>query len=155
MGYTLDTGDTCMIVMISASFLIILCALCPSANVYMCIVQCLTYIVDHSDGSLPFHRWTNGQLPLETIEKPSSLMEKPLKNHRYQWFARPKTIEKPSSLMEKPLKNPLVPMVGQTKTIEKTSSLIEKPLENHRYQWFARPKTIDTNGCFPTIHRHK
>ena len=66
-----------------------------------------------------------------------------------------KTIEKPSSLMEKPLKNPLVPMVGQTKTIEKTSSLIEKPLENHRYQWFARPKTIDTNGCFPTIHRHK
>ena len=79
-------------------------------------------------------------------------MEKPLKNHWYQWFARPKTIEKPSSLMEKPLKNPLVPMVGQTKTIEKTSSLIEKPLENHRYQWFARPKTIDTNGCFPTIH---
>ena len=54
-------------------------------------------------------------------------MKKPLKNHWYQWFARPKTIEK-------------------------TLSLIEKPLENHRYQWFARPKTIDTNGCFPTIH---
>ena len=29
----------------------------------------------------------------KTIEKPSSLMEKPLKNHRYQWFARPKTID--------------------------------------------------------------
>ena len=141
MGYTLDTGDTCMIVMISASFLIILCALCPSANVYMCIVQCLTYIVDHSDGSLPFHRWTNGQLPLETIEKPSSLMEKPLKNHWYQWFARPKTIEKPSSLMEKPLKNHWYQWLARP-----------KPLKNHRYQWFARPKTIDTDGCFPTIH---
>ena len=46
-------------------------------------------LLDHGDGSLPFHRWTNGQLPLETIEKPSSLMKK--------------TIEKP-----------LVPMVCQT-----------------------------------------
>ena len=45
MGYTLDTGDTCMIFMISASFLINLCALCSSVNVYMCIVQCLTYIL--------------------------------------------------------------------------------------------------------------
>ena len=107
MGYTLDTGDTCMIVMISASFLIILCALYPSENVYMCIVQCLTYIVDHSDGSLPFHRWTNGQLPLETIEKPSCPMvaelqkhqhqwlldQKPLQNHWYQQFVTPKTID--------------------------------------------------------------
>ena len=45
MGYTLDTGDTCMIFMISASFLINLCALCSSVNVYMCIVQCLTYVL--------------------------------------------------------------------------------------------------------------
>ena len=29
----------------------------------------------------------------KTIEKTSSLIEKPLENHRYQWFARPKTID--------------------------------------------------------------
>ena len=68
-------------------------------------------------------------------------MKKPLKNHWYQWFARPKTIEKPSSLLEKPLKNHWYQWLARP-----------KPLKNHRYQWFARPKTIEPKGCFPTIH---
>ena len=37
--------------------------------------------LDNDDGSLLFHRWTNGYLPLETIEKPSCPMVAGLQNH--------------------------------------------------------------------------
>ena len=37
--------------------------------------------LDHGDGLLPFHRWSNGYLPLETIEKPSLPMVAGLQNH--------------------------------------------------------------------------
>ena len=47
-----------------------------------------TWALDHDDGSLPFHRWTNGYLPLETIEKPSCPK-----------VAGPKTIAKPLNTM--------------------------------------------------------
>merc|ERR1712016_165014 len=59
---------------------------------------------------------------------------KPLENHCYQWFWRPKTIEKPLLAMvfgPKSIGKPLLPMVLETK--------------NHH-------KTIDINGDFPSIH---
>merc|ERR1739841_275933 len=43
----------------------------------------------------------------KTIEKPSSLLEKPLENHWYQWLARPK-----------PLKNHCYQWFARPKTIE-------------------------------------
>ena len=61
-------------------------------------------LVDHNDGSLPFHRWTNGQLPLETIEKPSGPMVAELQNHRKTIGIKTKTIVKP-----------LLPMVCKAK----------------------------------------
>ena len=59
--------------------------------------------LDHNDGSLPIHRWTNGWLPLETIEKPSGPMVAGLQNHRKSIGTKIKTIVKP-----------LLPMVCQT-----------------------------------------
>ena len=89
--------------------------------------------LDLSDGSLPFHRWTNGKLCTignhwKTIATNGFSDQKPLKNHCYQWFWWIKTIEKPLLAMvfgPKSIGKPLLPMVLETK--------------NHR-------KTIDING---------
>ena len=81
--------------------------------------------LNHNDGSLPFHGWTNGYLPLETIEKSSCPMVAGLQNHWKTIGTTPKTI-----------KNPLVPMVCQTKNHWYQWFSDQKPLKKHWYQWW-------------------
>ena len=51
------------------------------------------FYLDHNDPSKPSHRLTNGPEPSKTIESDGSNIEKPSKNHWWQWLDRPKNIQ--------------------------------------------------------------
>ena len=66
------------------------------------MVGAVATIIDQSDGSLPFKRLTNGQLPLKTIEKPLCPM-----------IARTKNIKKTNGFGTKNIVRPLASMVSR------------------------------------------